>query len=63
MAYTVKEIYFTLQGEGIKAGSPSVFCRFSGCNLWNGLEASRAAAVCKFCDTDFVGMDGAMGGR
>jgi len=63
MAYAVKEVYFTLQGEGVNAGAPSVFCRFSGCNLWNGLEPDRAGAVCKFCDTDFVGMDGAMGGR
>ena len=63
MAYTVKEMYFTLQGEGVKAGAPAVFCRFSGCNLWNGLESNREGAVCNFCDTDFVGMDGVMGGR
>ena len=63
MVYTVKEMYFTLQGEGINAGAPAVFCRFSGCNLWNGLERDREGAGCNFCDTDFVGMDGVMGGR
>ena len=63
MSYAVKEIFLTLQGEGGQAGRPAVFCRFSGCNLWSGREADRAAAVCNFCDTDFVGMDGAGGGR
>ena len=60
--YTVKEIFFTLQGEGFHAGRPAVFCRFAGCNLWTGREADRASAVCKFCDTDFVGV-GPDGGR
>lgn len=63
MAYTVKEIYYTLQGEGAQAGRPAVFLRFSGCNLWSGREADRATAVCRFCDTDFVGTDGPGGGR
>jgi 7-carboxy-7-deazaguanine synthase (Cx14CxxC type) len=63
MSYAVKEIFLTLQGEGGQAGRPAVFCRFAGCNLWSGREADRAEAVCKFCDTDFVGMDGAGGGR
>jgi 7-carboxy-7-deazaguanine synthase len=63
MSYAVKEIFLTLQGEGGQAGRPAVFCRFAGCNLWSGREADRAAAVCKFCDTDFVGMDGVGGGR
>ena len=62
MAYTVKEIFYTLQGEGSNAGRPAVFCRFSGCNLWTGREADRARAVCQFCDTDFVGV-GPDGGR
>lgn len=62
MTYTVREIFYTLQGEGAHAGRPAVFCRFSGCNLWTGREADRAAAVCKFCDTDFVGV-GPDGGR
>ncbi len=61
--YTVKEIYFTLQGEGAQAGRPAVFCRFAGCNLWSGREADRASAVCRFCDTDYVGTDGPGGGR
>jgi 7-carboxy-7-deazaguanine synthase len=61
--YAVKEIFLTLQGEGAQAGRAAVFCRFSGCNLWSGLEADRATAVCRFCDTDFVGMDGTDGGR
>ena len=60
--YTVKEIFYTLQGEGANAGRPAVFCRFSGCNLWSGREADRADAVCTFCDTDFVGV-GPDGGR
>ena len=62
MTYTVKECFYTLQGEGIHAGRPAVFCRFSGCNLWTGREADRARAVCSFCDTDFVGV-GDDGGR
>ena len=63
MSYAVKEIFLTLQGEGGQAGRPAVFCRFAGCNLWSGREVDRAAAVCTFCDTDFVGMDGPGGGR
>ena len=63
MAYSVKEIFLTLQGEGAQAGRVAVFCRFSGCNLWSGLERDRDSAVCRFCDTDFVGMDGTGGGR
>lgn len=63
MAYTVKEIFYSIQGEGAQAGRPSVFCRFSGCNLWSGREEDRADAVCKFCDTDFVGSDGEGGGK
>lgn len=62
-AYTVKEIYYTLQGEGAHAGRPAVFLRFAGCNLWTGREEDRARARCTFCDTDFVGMDGHLGGR
>jgi 7-carboxy-7-deazaguanine synthase len=62
MTYTVKEIFYTLQGEGANAGRPAVFCRFSGCNLWTGREADRSSAVCTFCDTDFVGV-GPDGGR
>jgi 7-carboxy-7-deazaguanine synthase len=62
MTYTVKEIFYTLQGEGANAGRPAVFCRFSGCNLWTGREADRAHAVCTFCDTDFVGV-GPDGGK
>jgi 7-carboxy-7-deazaguanine synthase (Cx14CxxC type) len=62
MPYLVKEIYYTLQGEGMHAGRPAVFCRFSGCNLWNGKEESRATAFCQFCDTDFAGTDGPGGG-
>ena len=61
--YSVKEIFYTLQGEGSHAGRPAVFCRFAGCNLWSGREADRASAVCKFCDTDFVGTDGTLGGK
>jgi 7-carboxy-7-deazaguanine synthase (Cx14CxxC type) len=60
--YTVKEIFYTLQGEGANAGRPAVFCRFSGCNLWTGREQDRATAICDFCDTDFVGV-GADGGK
>ncbi|WP_347555562.1 7-carboxy-7-deazaguanine synthase [Robbsia sp. KACC 23696] len=63
MTYSVKEIFYTLQGEGANAGRPAVFCRFSGCNLWTGREADRADAVCQFCDTDFVGTDGENGGK
>ena len=63
MTYSVKEIFYTLQGEGMQAGRPAVFCRFAGCNLWSGREADRASAVCRFCDTDFVGVDGPGGGR
>lgn len=63
MAYTVKEIFYTLQGEGANAGRPAVFCRFTGCNLWSGREEDRANAVCQFCDTDFVGTDGPGGGK
>ena len=63
MSYTVKEIFYTLQGEGAHTGRPAVFCRFTGCNLWSGLEKDRATAVCQFCDTDFVGTDGSGGGR
>lgn len=63
MSYAVKEIFYTLQGEGARAGRASVFLRFSGCNLWNGVEADRTSAVCQFCDTDFVGMDGSGGGK
>lgn len=61
--YAVKEIFYTLQGEGANAGRPAVFCRFSGCNLWSGREADRAKATCQFCDTDFVGVTGDGGGR
>jgi len=61
--YSVKEIFHTLQGEGANAGTPAVFCRFAGCNLWSGREEDRASAACRFCDTDFVGTDGAGGGR
>jgi 7-carboxy-7-deazaguanine synthase (Cx14CxxC type) len=63
MAYSVKEIFYTLQGEGANAGRPAVFCRFAGCNLWTGREEDRHKAVCTFCDTDFVGTDGVGGGR
>lgn len=62
MTYRVKEIFFTLQGEGVNAGRPAVFCRFTGCNLWTGREEHRGTAVCRFCDTDFVGTDGPGGG-
>lgn len=61
--FSVKEIFFTLQGEGVHTGRASVFCRFAGCNLWNGLERSRASSLCDFCDTDFLGMNGENGGR
>ena len=62
MTYAVKEIFYSLQGEGAHAGRPAIFCRFSGCNLWSGQEKHRAEAVCQFCDTDFVGTDGEGGG-
>lgn len=63
MTYSVKEIYFTLQGEGAQTGRPAVFLRFAGCNLWSGREEDRTDAICSFCDTDFVGTDGPGGGR
>ena len=63
MTYAVKEIFYTLQGEGANAGRPAVFCRFAGCNLWSGREEDRDTAVCQFCDTDFVGTDGTLGGK
>jgi 7-carboxy-7-deazaguanine synthase (Cx14CxxC type) len=63
MTYAVKEIFYTLQGEGANTGRAAVFCRFAGCNLWSGREQDRAAAICRFCDTDFVGTDGPGGGK
>ncbi|HQS10035.1 MAG: 7-carboxy-7-deazaguanine synthase [Rhizobiales bacterium 24-66-13] len=63
MAYAVKEMFKTLQGEGAQAGRAAVFCRFAGCNLWSGREQDRDTAICRFCDTDFIGMDGDGGGR
>ncbi len=63
MTYHVKEIYYTLQGEGANTGRPAVFCRFAGCNLWSGKEHDRSAAICRFCDTDFLGTNGPNGGR
>lgn len=63
MSYAVKEMYYTLQGEGRQAGRPAVFCRFTGCNLWSGRERDREHSICRFCDTDFVGTDGPGGGR
>lgn len=63
MSYAVKEMFLTLQGEGVQAGRRAVFVRFAGCNLWSGREQDRASAICRFCDTDFVGMDGLGGGR
>ena len=63
MTYSVKEIFYTLQGEGANTGRPAVFCRFTGCNLWSGRETDRKNAICKFCDTDFVGTDGVNGGK
>lgn len=63
MSYSIKEIFYTLQGEGANTGRPAVFCRFTGCNLWTGHEKDRASAVCQFCDTDFVGTDGQGGGH
>jgi 7-carboxy-7-deazaguanine synthase len=61
--YAVKEIFYTLQGEGANAGTPALFCRFAGCNLWSGREEDRADAICRFCDTEFVGTDGVRGGK
>lgn len=63
MSYAVKEIFYTLQGEGAQSGRAAVFCRFAGCNLWSGIERDRSTAICRFCDTDFVGSDGPDGGR
>jgi 7-carboxy-7-deazaguanine synthase len=63
VSYAVKEIFLTLQGEGAHAGRAAVFCRFAGCNLWSGREQDRNSAICRFCDTDFVGTDGTLGGR
>ena len=63
MTYSVKEMYYTLQGEGAQTGRPAVFLRFAGCNLWSGREADRSRAVCRFCDTEFVGTDGPGGGK
>ena len=63
MTYSVKEIFYTLQGEGGQAGMPAVFCRFAGCNLWTGREEDRPSAICQFCDTEFVGTDGTLGGK
>jgi 7-carboxy-7-deazaguanine synthase (Cx14CxxC type) len=63
MSYTVKEIFYTLQGEGAQTGRAAVFCRFAGCNLWSGRESDRATTICRFCDTEFVGVDGPGGGR
>jgi 7-carboxy-7-deazaguanine synthase len=63
MTYSVKEMFYTLQGEGRHAGRPAVFCRFAGCNLWSGREEDRSSAICQFCDTDFVGTDGTHGGK
>jgi 7-carboxy-7-deazaguanine synthase (Cx14CxxC type) len=63
VGYSVKEIFYTLQGEGANSGRPAVFCRFAGCNLWSGREADRASAICRFCDTEFVGTDGDGGGK
>lgn len=63
MAYSIKEIYYTLQGEGINAGRPAVFLRFTGCNFWNGLDKDRSSSLCTFCDTDFIGTDGPGGAR
>ena len=63
MKYAIKELFYTLQGEGANAGRPAVFCRFAGCNLWSGREADRPTAICRFCDTDFVGPNGVGGGQ
>jgi len=61
--YSIKEIYYTIQGEGVHSGKAAIFCRFSGCNLWSGLEKDRSTAICKFCDTNFWGTDGSNGGK
>ena len=63
MSYSIKEVFYSLQGEGFHSGRPAIFCRFSKCNLWTGREADRAEAICQFCDTDFIGTDGQNGGR
>ena len=63
MTYSVKEMFYTLQGEGFHTGRPAVFCRFTGCNLWSGREQDRASSICQFCDTDFIGTDGQNGGK
>lgn len=63
MTYSVKEVFYSLQGEGRRVGRPAVFCRFAGCNLWSGREDDRAKSVCQFCDTDFIGTDGTLGGK
>ena len=63
MSYSIKTLYYTLQGEGFYTGRPAIFCRFSGCNLWSGLEKDRKKAICNFCDTEFVGTDGLNGGK
>src|SRR3954454_8804383 len=63
MSYAVHELFYTLQGEGANVGRPAVFCRFAGCNLWSGREEDRAGAICRFCDTDFVGTNGPGGGK
>ena len=63
MTYSIKEMFYTLQGEGAQSGRPAVFCRFSGCNLWSGREKDRSTAICQFCDTEFVGTDGVNGGK
>lgn len=63
MWYSVKEIFYTLQGEGRRAGRPAVFCRFAGCNLWSGREEDRSKSICQFCDTDFIGTNGSLGGK
>lgn len=63
MTYSVKEVFYTLQGEGLQVGMPAVFCRFAGCNLWSGREEDRNSAICRFCDTDFIGTDGTLGGK
>src|SRR5437868_817249 len=63
MTYAVKELFYSVQGEGANTGRPAVFCRFAGCNLWSGREDERENAICRFCDTDFFGIDGTYGGR
>src|SRR5439155_4051497 len=63
MSFSVKELFYTLQGEGANTGRPAVFCRFAGCNLWSGREEDRATSICGFCDTDFVGTNGPDGGK